>query len=81
LLSRQNQCEVTAIELDDSAIEKLGEFCKRVIKIDLTRRTGVTHYPMTDHSSQLSSLTFWNISLIRGRPLPRQEACWRGMEN
>ncbi|MQM30942.1 MAG: hypothetical protein CRU78_10635 [Candidatus Accumulibacter phosphatis] len=35
LLSRQNQCEVTAIELDDSAIEKLGEFCKRVIKIDL----------------------------------------------
>lgn len=35
LLSRQNQCEVTAIELDDSAIEKLGEFCKRIIKIDL----------------------------------------------
>lgn len=35
ILTLQNQCQVTAIEIDDVAIEKLREFCQRVIKLDL----------------------------------------------
>lgn len=35
VLIQQNQCQVTAIEIDDSAIEKLEKFCPRVLKVDL----------------------------------------------
>ncbi|KFB74470.1 MAG: class I SAM-dependent methyltransferase [Candidatus Accumulibacter phosphatis] len=34
-LSGKNRCHVTAAEVDDSAIEKLRQFCDRVIKLDL----------------------------------------------
>lgn len=35
ILIEQNQCQVTAIEIDDSAIQKLQMFCSRVVKLDL----------------------------------------------
>ena len=42
-LSGENRCRVTAIEIDDSAIEKLRDFCDHVVKLDLNAPDWTEH--------------------------------------